>query len=410
MRIERQPASDWKRFQDCVAAQLCTAGDAGRVHLELTPGSSDQPPRGETGAPGAAGNGLRPPGIDLPHYWLYTCGVGPRFTPPRRFAAPATFGIVIELSRWRRVPPSEHPGVRLHGRNAAARRRIARAAVVLALGVAAAAPAAAQPEVRADERWHTRAWMGDVAFLSLNALVGGGTAGLLQTLRDGSFQDGFARGALGGAISYGGRRLSVEDFSGAGLLGRQLSAVGASVVRNASEGAPVLSRLALPLGPVVVVVDRRRRTSVSAEVDATGAGVLIAAFLDDRLELDGGASLSAGAPVFRTPGYRLGSDGYHPTGKMLAGLILLGHGAGSRPGQDILAHEQVHVLQYDFGQEIWGDPLESWIADRIGVPASLRFVRPGVATFVLRGSIVGLFDLSWEDRIWEIEAEYLEHR
>lgn len=309
----------------------------------------------------------------------------------------------------RRAPhrTPEHPLIRPMLRSSS----VLRAGLLLALILGTAAPARPQSGGSApDEVWRTRAWMGDVTFLSLNALVGGLTAGILQTLRDGSFQSGFARGALGGAVSYGGRRLAVEEFSGAGLLGRQVSAVGVSVVRNASEGVPSLSRISLPAGPLILVVTRGERLDVRAEIDVNGAVWLSSALLDDRLVLDARATISAGAPVFRTPDHRLGSDGDHPAGMLIGGLVVLGHGTGNMRGHDVLAHERVHVLQYDLVQEIWGDPLETWISNRLGTPEVLRFIRPGVAYPLLHASIVSLLDIEWKDRIWEIEAEYLSHR
>lgn len=83
-------------------------------------------------------------------------------------------------------------------------------------------------------------------------MLGGLTAGIVQRLRGGSFSDGFARGAVGGAVAYAGRRIAAERFDGAGLLGRQVGAVGASVVRNASERRPSLERLFFPAGPLHV--------------------------------------------------------------------------------------------------------------------------------------------------------------
>lgn len=252
--------------------------------------------------------------------------------------------------------------------------------------------------------------MGDIAFLGLNTLVGGLTAGVLQSLRDGSFQEGFASGALGGAISYGGRRLAVEEFGGAGFLGRQVSAVGGSVVRNASERRPPFARLSLPVGPLIMLIDRAEPVRVRAELDLKGAGWLIAALLDDRLQLDEGATISAGAPVFRTPHHQLGIDGDYKYGVAVAGLVVIGY-QGDRPGDhDVFAHERVHVLQYDFVQEIWGDPLETWIGARLGAPQVIRYIRPGLAYGLIRESVANLLNVERNDRIWEIEADYLEHR
>jgi hypothetical protein len=290
--------------------------------------------------------------------------------------------------------------------------RFIAAVIALSLGVIAPEPARAQSELsQRDETWQTPVWMGDVAFLSANALLGGLTGGILQAVRDGSFHEGFARGALGGALSYGGRRVAVGGFWGAGLLGRQVSAVGASVVRNASEARPALSRLSLPVGPVNLYVQRDDDVHLRAKVDIHGAAWLLSALLDERVALDGGASLSAGAPVFRTPRYRLGSAGDHLSGISVGGIIVLGYDADRHPDHDVFAHERVHVLQYDFLQEVWGDPLELWIGGKVpGGRAVLRLVRPGLVVPGIKSSLVSLLDLEWEDRPWEIEAEYLEHR
>lgn len=65
-------------------------------------------------------------------------------------------------------------------------------------------------------------WGGELAFLSGNAALGGLTAALIQELQGGSFWRAFLEGALGGAVVYGGKRIAVERFYAAGLVGRQL--------------------------------------------------------------------------------------------------------------------------------------------------------------------------------------------
>ena len=88
--------------------------------------------------------------------------------------------------------------------------------------------------------------------MGANTFIGALTGGLVQALGGGSFSDGFTRGALGGAIVYAGKRLSVGRFAGAGWIGREVAAVGTSIVRNASDGLPTVHRLVLPLGPLRV--------------------------------------------------------------------------------------------------------------------------------------------------------------
>ena len=105
--------------------------------------------------------------------------------------------------------------------------------MIAASCLSAAAPLHAQAP-RSDD-WSAPQWVGDVTFLGLNALTSGLSAGLLQVVRGESFTDGFARGALGGSVHYAGMRISAQRFDGAGLLGRQVSAAGISMVRNASR-------------------------------------------------------------------------------------------------------------------------------------------------------------------------------
>jgi len=86
------------------------------------------------------------------------------------------------------------------------RTRLLRATTAFALActLLAPAPAAAQSIApQPDGTWLTRSWVGDVVFLSATTLLGALTAGVYRKLGHGSFQEGFTRGALGGAVAYG---------------------------------------------------------------------------------------------------------------------------------------------------------------------------------------------------------------
>jgi hypothetical protein len=291
---------------------------------------------------------------------------------------------------------------------------IERAISTAALLMCLASPAAhgqGSPDV--PDYWVTQRWVGDVTFLSLNALLAGVSSGIQQELRDGSFSDGFARGALGGAVAYGGRRIVVADFWGAGLIGRQFSAVGNSLVRNAGKAQPSLNAVWLPLGPVTVQLSRDNRVRVTAKPDLYSAGALIAAILDDRLELDVGTSLSSGAPVFRAPHHNIRLDGRLVNGIAPAGLIIVGQPLNVDPteSENTLGHERVHVLQYDFAQMIWGDPLEGYLTRRIPYARTLNnYVRFGVTAPMIIGGFVQYLDVDVYDHPWEIEAFYLTGR
>src|SRR5688500_7503222 len=128
------------------------------------------------------------------------------------------------------------------------------------------------------------------------------------------------------------------------------------------------------------------------------------------MELDGSASLSACAPVFRTSRHLLGSEGDFALGIMAGGIIVLGANAAESL-HDTFAHERVHVLQYDYSQEVWGDPFEDWLAAKLpGGSTLLRFVRPGIMLPGIGSAVSEVVEIDWIDRPWELEAEYLEHR
>lgn len=258
--------------------------------------------------------------------------------------------------------------------------------------------------------WETHEEIGDVAFLAGNALLGGLTAGVLQEIRGGSFREGFAVGSLGGAIGYGGRRIAAQQFTGAGLIGRQVAAVGTSLVRNSGARVPALSHLVFPLGPVLLDVRTAGAIRVGARIDVGTSGWLLAAIADDRLDFRMRESLSAGAPVFHASRHRItGSNGV-ALGRAYRGLILLG--ADGSPHQDrVLAHERVHVLQHDFIRELWGSPAERAVLARLpGGPLLLRYADLNFAGGLMQFAFTRAFGWDWGERPWEIEAEFLEGR
>lgn len=284
--------------------------------------------------------------------------------------------------------------------------------VAVALVCAATpAPAHAQDPVEPDDLWHTQSWMGDVAFASANSLLAGITAGVLQELRGGSFRDGFTRGALGGAVAYGGRRIVAEDFWGAGLLGRQVAAIGISVARNAADNRPSLQLVRIPVGPAIIEVDRTDDVVISARADLFAIGSLVTAIADDRLNFDAETSLSSGAPVFRAHAHRIRHDDEIYTGVAVGGVVVVGRPSDQLSLEDTFAHERVHVLQYDFAQLLWGDPLEEFLGKHIPFAAGAqRYVRFGVLMPLLTEGVGRVTGIGGADTFWELEAYYLDGR
>lgn len=285
-----------------------------------------------------------------------------------------------------------------------------RVAAPILLVVCLPGAALSQPTDAGHAQWHTSAWVGDLTFLSANALLAGLSAGVVQEVRGHSFRDGFARGALGGAIAYGGRRVAVENFHGAGFLGRQLSAVGSSLARNAGNTPASFSDVTLPLGPVLVHLRNDNGWGATATLDLYSAAWLATAIMDDRLALDVGETLSSGAPVFRAADHDMKHDGTRIGGTVVGGVIVVAR-PGQLPDDQIMRHERVHVLQYDFGQTLLGDQMEQYASRHLPFMASAqKFVRFGVAVPVLLGGLYSAFDLERHNDILEIEAHYLDSR
>lgn len=233
------------------------------------------------------------------------------------------------------------------------------APLVLALARASAAQTA--PLQITVTNTETPRWAGHISMLAGNAALGAVTGGLLQQLKGGSFKDGFVRGALGGAVIYAGKRVAAQRFWGAGLLGREVNAVGVSVVRNAADGEATFGRLFLPLGPlpVVATIAHRDRVRVQAQLDVAAAGLLAGELLGSSPTLDLGRSISSGAPVFVAEGRWLMESDHGVRGFAVVRSVFLGDPSLFRPDvslDDVLAHERVHVLQQDFVLTAWGDP------------------------------------------------------
>jgi hypothetical protein len=279
-----------------------------------------------------------------------------------------------------------------------------RAAVIALAFLLSGTPAL---EAQATPRWRPDAGVGEVTFLGANTLIGALAGGIFQTLRGGSFSDGFTRGALGGAVVYAGKRLSGERFSGAGFLGREIAAVGASIVRNAGDGGPSLQRLVLPVGPLRLHLYPKGNHVVNLKVDLYELAWLGYAMAEPALTLEVGKTFSAGAPVFlaRNRSIRSGED--QVQGVTGAGTILIG-------GRDVsdeaatFAHERVHVIQRDFYSQAWFLPLEERILRDTPLAGLQRYVDINILTPLWLSAWSGL--IGRENRPEEIEASFLELR
>lgn len=239
-----------------------------------------------------------------------------------------------------------------------------------------------------------------VAVLGVNVLTSAVGAGVLARLSGHSFWRAAAVGAGGGALGFAGKRLAVQRFDGAGLLGRQLSSLGASVAQNAVSGRDPLDRIAVPLWIGRIYIERGEERSVHARLDLVAAILTTAAILDDKAHFDLGRTLSNGAPVFlqesAVPRWR---------GAQLAGVVWIEDIFGPEDLEGTLAHEMVHVLQHDGAFTSWTELPEQHVLARI---PGLRRAAPWVDIGVHSGVRAGLNRMiDYESRPWEWEARLL---
>lgn len=268
-------------------------------------------------------------------------------------------------------------------------------------------PGATLPDPDASCTFSAPRWAGELASFSANALLGGLTAGAMRHFRGGSFGDGFVVGALGGGIVYAGKRIAAERFDGAGLLGRELSAAGISMSRNAAVGGPALSRFSLPVGPLHLNIERGDGVRVRPSVDAVAFGWIVWALARPELSLSAGRSLSSGTFVFRTDNEVLlvGNDSVHAGGLAAAGVILLSDvpAFGDAYLERSFAHERVHVLQQDQLSALWTDPGADWLLARApGGERIARYLDVNLSTELMR--LLGGAIPAYRDRPWELES------
>jgi hypothetical protein len=201
----------------------------------------------------------------------------------------------------------------------------------------------------------------------------------------------------------------VEDFSGAGLLGREISALGGSIVRNASDGVGTLDRFILPAGVARVYWQRSAERPLQIKLDPVAIGWTIYGIVEPELELNFERTLSAGTPVFQTNDKIISfGDNAHAGGVTEAGVIFLSDVSqwGDPFLQRAFAHERVHTLQMDNIFLNWIEPQDDRLLNLVpGGSMASRWIDVNVSAQILR-LLSNAFDRH-RDRPWEVEAIYL---
>jgi len=272
--------------------------------------------------------------------------------------------------------------------------------LVFGLGLQATPASALQNQARTSGR----GFVGHVAVLSANSLIGAATAAITAALSGRETPQAFAKGALGGAVMFASKRVAVADWDPAPFLGGTLAALGGAMVQQASSSGLLADSVRLPIGPLRITLNRSRPSHPRLSVSVSDLGLLVAALSRNDLEFDWGRSLSAMAPVFQTGQKRIYHDGERVTGVAIGRLILLD---GQRP-DDAYSHEVVHVIQHDFLELALDQSLEALIRRDIK-PA--RWLPACVEFNLIVPLVLGVDDAVWHGdglvaRLTEAEASW----
>lgn len=275
-----------------------------------------------------------------------------------------------------------------------------------------------------------------IVLLSLNALIGGLSAGLVRLARsdpvDEAFTDGFLRGAVGGAVSYAGKRVATERFDGAGFLGRQIAAIGASTTANAADDIAPFDRLLLPLGPLparLLIANSESGLSIRPLIDLISAAGVVYGLAASRYSIDWRSSFSGGVTIFREADPLLDGSGVLGVGiasygassdrqeensaSLISGAIAVGGTIFTRYRNNlddtVFAHERVHVLQFDFLSATLGDRMDTWVLTNL--PSVDRVLKINLIPVALGTINQTVLSFSNHDNYpWEWEASMLSGR
>ena len=244
-----------------------------------------------------------------------------------------------------------------------------------------------------------------VGHLAVNGAIGGFSAAMFALARGKNPWRAALIGFGGGVTMGAGKQLAGRRFEGAGLLGRQLAALGTSAVRSASEDTMVVI---LPAGPMIFEIRPSAVDRVRPRVNLVSTATVLYYVIRSDTRIDVGSSLAAGAPVFRFPTETVSTRDGIIFGRMDFGTILLGAAPSVADEQRrmTLPHESIHVVQYDFLEQALSLPAERAILRKLGVRDGFRrHVDIGAISVLLAGILQ--MHMDYDDRPWERESVML---
>lgn len=242
--------------------------------------------------------------------------------------------------------------------------------------------------------------------VGINAAIGLVTATAWSLVRGHGFSDGVVRGLVGGAATGVGRQIAASPFSGSGFAGREVSAVGISLITSTGDDHLTLS---FPVGPAELQL--KDGNTFDWRVNVTDAIAVVVNSLHAGTHLDAGLSLSSGTFVFRDPRGSFRTSNGEAAASEFFQSIMLSQSAFSESSQvpKVLYHENVHVLQDDYLADAVSDPIENaWLnRTRIGKRITRHFDL-GLLSLPINGVANSI--IPYASRPWEREAYALTGR
>jgi hypothetical protein len=210
-------------------------------------------------------------------------------------------------------------------------------------------------------------------FLALNVAIGA-TASVARAVASGApIRVALVKGLMGGSLMSAGMELIGTESPTARFAGLQLTAVGASVARDADPGGSLLSDVTLPIYPFYVRVRPQAAHPVTARLSVVSAARLATVMTSgSRPRVDWRETLVTGAPVLRSPQWRLPSSSCPaPCGGSFAqhnaGLVIYSASAGTDYDlRRTLAHESVHLAQQTRDAVLAAIPASDAALERLG--------------------------------------------
>ena len=237
----------------------------------------------------------------------------------------------------------------------------------ISLALIVSAPSIARPQaLERDPAAHRR-------YLALNVAIGV-TASVARAVASGApLRAALAKGLLGGSLISGGMELIGTESRAARFAGLQLTAVGASVARDADVDGPLLADITLPIYPFYVRVRPQSPHPVTARLSVMSAAHLATVLTSgSHPRVDWRETLVTGAPILRSPQWRLPSTSCPPPcagsfAQHNAGLVIYSASAGTDYDlQRTLAHESVHLAQQTRDAVLAAIPASDAALERFG--------------------------------------------